>query len=370
MSNSNVLSTQWMNRPDDQRFLSMEALHAFNVSKKARSIQKGVALDHMRVAASDGNGLTLRDPEKLGSDGQPVLGAGLTHWAFGQLCQRAKAPAAYLRSLPAELAQIPLQWSLEQAREDGQLLMRRAVDSQAWTIDAITSDTYGRIWDAEMTGAILENVDLGRWKVPSASYASSNPKKATTLYASDRDCFVCLVDEEHVVEVPGVGGGEPERLFRGFIARQSEVGSAAFELTLFLYRHICDNRIIWGMGNVQNLRIRHTSGGPMRFMREARPSLTAYAQSATAETVEVVKRAREKEVGKSEKDVGEWLKARGFTQTQSKRAVELASGETGLNPRSLWGVVQGLTAQAHEMSFGDERLELEKKAGQLIQLAA
>ena len=58
------------------------------------------------------------------------------------------------------------------------------------------------------------------------------------------------VDPKNPVEVNG------EQLFRGFYTWNSEVGSAVFGLTTFLYRYVCDNRIIWGATDVKELRIR------------------------------------------------------------------------------------------------------------------
>jgi hypothetical protein len=353
-TNSHVLSSQWATRPSDERFVSVNDLHAFNVDKRQRSLERGVALEHMQVMPTDDGGMLLG--EKGSSKG-----AYLTNWAFGQLCQRASAPAGYLRSLPSQLAVIPLQWSLDTtAKQDATVLLRK---NGTWTSDAITSSTYGRIYDSQVSGAILQNMDLTQWKVPAASYASSDPKRATTLYASDRDMFVCLVNDSHPVEVPGANGADT--LYRGFIIRNSEVGAAALDISLFLYRYICDNRIIWGMSHERSLKIRHTSGGPMRFVRDASPTLIEYAQASTRETVEAVLDARKRQIGNDVPDVVSWLRARGFTQEQGKAAVANAE-KSGDNPRSLWGVVQGLTATAHEMPFGDERFEFERKAGKLL----
>lgn len=351
-----MISKQWANRPDDERFASMHDLHEFNLAKRERSQEKGVALDHLRLGVDPNGGLLLGDREK-------AVGANLTHWAFGQLCQRVHAPAGYLRQLPAGLAAIPLQWSMETAREDAKLLIRRDAEEDHWTVDAVTSDTYGRIYDAAMSQAIMERVDLEVWKVPSASYASTNPKRATTLYASDRDCFIALVDDKHPIEVPG--GNGKDTLFRGFICRNSEVGAATYDLFLFLYRMICDNRIIHGLSSARQLKIRHTSGGPMRFMYEAQPALYGYLTAGTQDTVGAILAAREKTLGRTEADVTAWLKARGFTQSVANRANELAAEEPG-NPRSLWNVVNGLTAAAHEVKWGDERLDLEQKASKLL----
>ncbi len=359
MLDSFQISREWCSRPQDQRFTAMDKLHDYNLLKKAASREKGVALDHLRVRALGNGDMALVDPERGG-------GAVLTHWAFGQLATSAKAPAGYLRTLPAELAQVPLQYSLEQQRADAKLLLRHAQiqNDGVWRVEALTSDTYGRIYDADLTGAIMENIDLSVWKVPASSYAARDPKRATTLYASDRDCFICLVDDAHPIEVPGTNG--VETLYRGFIARNSEVGAATLEITGFLYRHICDNRIIWGGKEIASLKVRHTSGGPMRYVREARPAIERYLRAGTEETVRMVREARALEVGKSEKDVKAWLKSRGFTKEETNRAVDLAGAEPGANPRALWSVVQGLTAQAHDVPFGDDRLDLERRAARLL----
>jgi hypothetical protein len=162
-----------------------------------------------------------------------------SNWAFGQLAQYAGAPASYLRKLSAELAAINLQRGLERnaARADALILGQSNGENH---LRAMTSTSYGRIWDHQVVEAVERVNGDGRWQVPAASYATTNPKRATTLYASDRDVFLFLVDPKNPVEVNG------EILFRGFYAWNSEVGSATFGLCTFLYRHVCDNRIIWG----------------------------------------------------------------------------------------------------------------------------
>lgn len=345
---SHIISNEWSTRPDDQRFLTRDDLHAYCVAKRERSLERGTALKHLRLSATDSGDLAI------GNDYEPA--ASLSHWAFGQLCTRAHAPAGYLRSLPAALAAIPLQYSMEAADEEAKILARR--EATGIRVDAFTSGSYGRIYDAEVTEAVQRYLGP-EWKVPAASYASSNPKRATTLYASDRDVFIALVDDSHPIEAPD------SPLFRGLIFRNSEVGFAAFEIFAFLYRRICDNRIIWGGKEIAHLRIRHTAGGPTRFLREARPALQAYATASTASTLEAVQAAQTKQLASDTKGVAQWLESRGFTKTVALRAVESAE-HAGENPRSLWGIVQGLTEVAHSERFGDERFELEKRAGRLM----
>jgi hypothetical protein len=290
-----------------------------------------------------------------------------SNWAFGQLAQYAQAPAGYLRKLPAELAAINLQWGLERnpQRDDALVLAQSNGENH---LRAMTSTGYGRIWDHEVVEAVERVNGDGRWQVPAASYATTNPRRATTLYASDRDVFLFLVDPKNPVEVNG------ETLFRGFYTWNSEVGSAVFGLCTFLYRYVCDNRIIWGASDVRELRIRHTGGAPERFAYEGSKYLRRYADESTARLVEGIKAAQGKDLhdqintGKGE-TVQDWLQARGFTKAQAKGSVEAAQAEEG-RARSLWDIVNGITAYARTVAHTDERVQLEAKAGKLMALVA
>ena len=82
------------------------------------------------------------------------------------------------------------------------------------------------------------------------------------LYASDRDVFMFLIDEDHPIEVRN------ERLSRGLFIWNSEVGKSSFGLTTFLYRYVCGNHIVWGAENVKEIRIRHSLNAPSgHFLR-------------------------------------------------------------------------------------------------------
>lgn len=359
-NNSHVLAAQWSSRPMDQRFLSMADLHAFNVAKQQRSAERGVELNQVKLSALPDNTVGI-----AAKDGAPP--AELTHWAFGQLASRAGAPAAYLRTLPASMAIVPLQYSLslktsgENSDNGAKVLLRK---NGHWTADAITSPTYGRIFDASLSGAIIKGVDLNIWKVPKASYAAKDPLRATTLYASDRDMFLCLVDDSHPIEVPGANGADT--LFRGFIVRHSEVGAYAYDFLAFLYRRICDNRIIWGMNKLAKLRFKHTSGAPQRFLREAAPALKGYLNAPASELESSIKMARTKTLGATDDEVVTLLRGKGFTEALARSAITEAATEPGLDPRSAWGVAQGLTRVAQDLPYGDERFDAERKAGKLL----
>lgn len=352
---------QWASRPDDQRFLSVDELRAHVAARRERSIERSIPLEHVSVRASPGGGMMLTAGEAK---------ATLNHFSFGQLCTRAKAPAGYLRSLPAELAQLPLQWSLEQAeRADGKLLVTlpEGMDvTRPAELRAITSPSYGRIWDLEVVDAVRRNCDLTRWKVPAASYATKDPKRASTLYGSDRDVFMFLVDDQHPIAVPGEPGNA---LYRGFYVWNSEVGDNTFGIATFLHETVCDNRRIWNVKDFTEIKIRHTAGAPDRFMREAAPFLTRYLEASTAGVRDLITSAQAKRVGETTKDVRDWLKTRGFTGPTITQAMEYAESIPG-DPRSLWNLDAGLTAVARNLSHTDARVDLERKSGALMAMAA
>jgi len=354
-------SHEWRTRPDDQRFLSLEDLHASVSQRKTESWTATPSLKDLRVAVNEEDAIfvDIFDP----SHGQRRQVAP-SNWGFNQLCQYASAPAAYMRKLPAQLAAIDIQYGLEKMsmRDDALMLCQtNGHDS----LRAVTSTSYVRIWDSKVVEAVQRVNADGRWQIPAASYAAHNPKRATTLYASDRDVFIFLVDPKNPIEVNG------ETLFRGFFTWNSEVGAATFGLTTFLYRTVCDNRMIWGATDVKELRIRHTGGAPERFAYEGHRYLEQYGNESTAQIVEGISKAQSTAIpinkGKNE-TVQDWLQDRGFTKAAAQASVDSANAEEG-KARTIWDIVNGVTAYARSIPRTDERIELEAKAGKLMQYA-
>lgn len=363
-TNLHAASREWATRPDDQRYTTLADLKAAVMQRKRECWTATPETSELRVLPDGQNDLaiTVYDPTK-----GEQRNLTPTNWSFSQLAGYAGAPGSYLRKLPAELAAINLQWGLEHApqRDDALVLAQSNGDNR---LRAMTSTSYGRIWDHDVVEAVEKVNGDGRWQVPAASYTTTNPKRATTLYASDRDVFLFLVDPKNPIEVGG------EQLFRGFYTWNSEVGSAVFGLCTFLYRYVCDNRIIWGATNVQELRIRHTGGAPERFAYEGWKYLRRYADEATAGIAQGIKAAQALDLntkintGKGD-TVQSWLQSRGFTKAQAQASVETATAEQG-QARSLWDIVNGVTAYARSVSHTDERVQLEAKAGKLMDLVA
>lgn len=351
-------SREWATRPDDQRFLTLEELAASVSQRKGESWTAAPLTKDLRVLPTEAGGLVVDVYDPTKGERRELTP---TNWSFAQLAGNAAAPAAYLRKLPAELAAINLQWGLEHAnpREEALVLARSNGSNE---LRAMTSTSYGRIWDIDVVKGVQKANESGRWHVPAASYSTKNPKRATTLYASDRDVFMFMVDEKNPIEHKG------EQLFRGFMTWNSEVGAATFGLTTFLYRYVCDNRIIWGATDVNELKIRHTSGAPERFGYEGAKFLRRYAEESTAGVVAQIEAAKNAEIPTNPgtgKTVESWLQSRGFTKGQAKASVDAAQAEEG-SARSVWDIVNGVTAYARSVPFTNERVALETAAGKLL----
>ncbi len=356
-------SHQWATRKEDERFLSLADLKAHVAKRRTESWTATPKASELRIVPDNNNiGVEVYDP----SYGQRRV-VEPTHFGFGQLAQYASAPAAYLRSLPAELAAINLQWGLEHnpMREEALML---AQSNGSNTLRAITSTSYGRIWDSQVVDAVEKVNQDGRWQIPAASYATSNPKRATTLYASDRDVFIFLVDPSHPIEIPG----EKEPLYRGFYTWNSEVGAGTFGIATFCYRFVCDNRCIWGATNVRELRIRHTGGAPERFAYEGGKYLQQYGDEDTKLIVGQVTAAKNLEIEEAKtgtEGVVSWLQAKGFSKAIAKASADAAVAEEG-KARSLWDIVQGVTAYARSVPYTNDRVALETQAGKLMSMVA
>ena len=368
------VSSEWFSRPDDEKFLSLTELYDSVRSRADRATTRVVESKSVRVEARSDN------PERLSlivpGDDRPVAP---TNWSFGQLSSLVGAPASYLRTLPAALAGINLQHGLLSHRGE-QVKMLQTEDGRT-ELRAVTGPDYGRIWDHELVGAVMniagDGVSDTRWKVPGVLDWSSmhyNPYvdvslETTTLYASDRDVFLFLVDDTHPIEAGKLPNGDPDFYFRGFYCWNSEVGSKTLGIATFYLRAVCMNRNLWGVENFEEINIRHSKFAANRFAHQAEPALTHFADSSPAHFVSGIKTARERIVARTEDDRASFLRNRGFSKSDTAKIITTVLDEEGHPPASLYDFVQGITAVARGKAHQDDRLEFEGRARKLLERA-
>jgi hypothetical protein len=193
--------------------------------------------------------------------------------------------------------------------------------------------------------------------------------ETTTLYASDRDVFLFLVDDTHPIEAGKLPNGEPDLFFRGFYCWNSEVGSKTLGIATFYLRAVCMNRNLWGVENFEEINIRHSKFAANRFASQAAPALTHFADSSPAHFISGIKTARERIVARTDDDRASFLRNRGFSRSDTSRIIATVFDEEGHPPESLYDFVQGITAVARGKAHQDDRLELEGKARKLLERA-
>lgn len=351
-------SRQWATRPSDERYETLDSLFEAVNKRRFDSMSEDLpVIDIQASVTSTGDDIQLNHGMKA---------VVPTHWSFGQLANRIGAPAHYLRDLPANLAVSCINHGIHKLEKDKLKFMtivnRDNDESIPNRLQAVTSTTYGRIWDADVVKECKEIVQRTNGKFYNPKALVDGVIKPSGLYASDRDVFIFMIDGGSVFDI-----GPRAQLNRGFFMWNSEVGNRTFGLTTFLFNSVCQNHICWGAQDIKDIRIRHTQNGPYRFGIEAAPSLLAYANASAAPVIDTIKRAQDYLLPDTQEKVITWLREKGFAKSEAIEGYNTAVKEEG-DCRTLWQVVQGLTAYARGFDFIDARVDLETRAGDLLNI--
>ena len=364
MTNLMQAHRQWATRPHDQRFASLTELAEFVRQQQLRSRSTVVSSRQLRAVPDESDprgGLMIEGP---------VGPAEPTHWSFGQLASLIGGPANYLRDLPAPIVADCLNYGLRFARdieEVGLLLTEKGNDTSE--LRAATGPRYGRVWNAEVADALVQrfgNGVTGDWRVPGEfGKEVVVTRDNTTLFASDRDLFVFLADERNRIEVPNRRAGQSGSFARGFFVWNSEVGATTLGAGFFLFDYVCCNRIVWGARDYNEVRIRHTSGAPDRWLEEVEPVLVEYANGSAKPVLETIEAAQQKRLD----DVDRFLNERfGKKLVADIKAIHEFEEQRPIE--TLWDATTAITAYARNVPHTDRRIELEREAGKVMQLAA
>lgn len=358
---------QWANRPADQRFNSLASLHDAVTKFRSISIEAPNtdvrALVIREVESEDGSGRT--EPAVIG--GKSGLPARFTHYSFGQFARAVDAPASYLRTLPTELVVRNLNHGIKALpqgeRANDTLLLAK---NGGLRLRAMTSDKYTRIWNSDITSRLIRLTEQSpEWQPAPAAFDGSRG-----LYASDRDLFCFMVDNERRIFEKDKNGG----LGRGFFVSNSEVGDASFSVTTFLYEYVCGNHRVWGAKGVMELRIPHIGNADERAFRKLSLELRKYADTEARHDEAKIDAAMKFELGGTKDEVLDrvfGLRVPNLPRKTIDAAYNLATQREDWygNPRSAWGLSGGLTEIARDLPNADERVALDKAAGKVMQMA-
>lgn len=356
MTNLYQAHREWRDRPADQRFESLDALQMALDRRRDFSVEDTVELGALQVQPTSDGDIELHGLRR------PVK---FSNWSFSSLCQRIGAPPKYLAELPADLVAANVNTGLVRHAEQPAMVFTHL--SANPKVAAFTSERYGRLYDADLVRWVRHAIEGTGWRQPLANppgtFGMPGPDaKPSGLFASDRDVFMLLIDPERMIEFGN------EQLARGVMLWNSETGSKTFGMVSFLWRRICGNLICWNVEQVQEIRIRHVGRTvESRALAGLTHALDGYRNRDTREEVRIIQGAIQKQVAPNNQKAIEWLRGKGFTQDIAQGAVlraEIEEGSTG----TLWNLVNGLTAVARTIPHQDQKVQLERKAGDLLAL--
>lgn len=371
-----TVSRQWISRPADQKFLSLDALKAKVDARREAATELTVPTKRLELVAPVPETIEQTHDLQIGLPTGELINP--THWSFGQLCALGKAPAAHYRELPSQIVADALAYRLRYNRERDDVKLYNSGGEML----AATGPDYGRIFDSEVVAAVQQVAGSGlgenRWKVPgmmdwgSMTYDPEHPVTldTTTLYASDRDVFMFLVDDRNPIEVGKLKSGDPDLMFRGFYISNSEVGSGSLRLAAFYLRAVCMNRNLWGVEGFEELTMRHSKYAPSRFIEQARPALESFANGSSGKLIDGVNKAKAAKVASDDDDALAFLAGRGLSRKMAAKVMEAAEVGEGEPARTVWDMAQGITRVARDIPNADARIELEGEARKLLDKAA
>jgi len=356
-------SKQWAERPADEKFQSLDVMHAVTKSYADAAAEKTVPWGDLRV---EGIG------EELSLIGKAGVPARLTNYAFGQIANRIKAPAAYLQTLPAPLVAQNLNYGLKErsnGNTEASLLFHQ---NGGLVLRAVTSDRYERIWNHEVIARLIDlsaHQDLEparqtfNWSGEELSQEQIDtaPK---SLYASDHDMFAFLMSRTADVLDP-VG----KVLRRGIIVTNSEVGDCALGVMGFWFRDVCCNHIIWGAQNLATIRIAHVGEIRGKF-HDAEVVVRKYLDADTSFEKAAFTQMTAR-IGTTKDEVLDTLfgpKSIGLPRKTLNAAYDAVVPAEDGDPRSVWGFAQGITRYSQSLPYADARTETDRAVGKLLDI--
>ena len=391
---------QWATRPDDERFWTVEEARKAAWLYAQTAKEQKIEYAQLEVTPVAGQQLALMS-RRTGAL------AVMTNWAFGQLSGMVGAPAGYLRKLPEELAASCLNEGLYQRTLDGAeaaegVLLTHNGGDRPRIARAITSDRYTRVWNWEVLQHGVEPLMAKGWKVPpgrptstpgnlQAALAADKVRYATErdviksahpslgvrvgdligpsgVYVSDHDCFVFLVQDSRSFDFQG------KKLTRFMLVLNSEVGASSLTVVTGLLEEVCGNHILWGVAeeSLRAARFRHIGEGPLdKFREQVQVTLHALERTKDSDTLQQLEKSATMSWGLTNQAALEavFKALSGEAPKKQLAAAQEASEQLfDTDPRTSWGIVQGLSWVSQQQPHQDVRHKLDRAAARLLEV--
>lgn len=395
--NLTTASREWITRRADERFWTLgdAAAASFRVHDLRRTFEtKPTNL----TATAEGGTVWL----SLDGSKSDAIGFGFSHWGFSQIASKVGAPAEYLRKLPAPMVANLLNHHFQGAGEIWKKDARISIRSDTFLpqVECITSGSYGYIPNYRVFEALEKLEDAG-WAVPPARKAPIEglPTRPATkedlaswrklsvgawiqegdaiapagIYSGDRDMFALMVrgpkEKGSVLEVGKVA-------MNAFVmVRNSEVGYGSFGVTLGFYDFVCGNHIIWGASDITEFSTRHLGNSAELRALETIDVEDAQVVGLRDSMAAQIKLAQKTVLGADRKETIERVWNVGRKVKLAMKELELSydlcdklDGDRA-NPRTVWGMVTGVTRLSQKMPNADDRARLDGQVAGLMAMA-
>ena len=227
MPNLTQANRQLFNRPDDERFETLNDLWEFRRRQKAASTDRWTPPCQM-IPRGDGSRLNLA----IGSDGAFAL----NHWSFSPLCRMC---GETLNRLTPDTASRALRETWPEGTKPLQIL------TIGESVRSIHGVTYSRLWSADLI-AMLQEFAVDFQPPPKAFNG------ATGLSAGEQEFFCFLIDPTGWAEIGN------QTFASGFFCWKSEVGRSSVGISTFWFQSICQNHIVSDDTEIVEFTRKHT----------------------------------------------------------------------------------------------------------------
>jgi hypothetical protein len=186
------------------------------------------------------------------------------------------------------------------------------------------------------------------------------------LYRGDRSMFAFIRKPNDYIEQPIDSSLPP--IYKGFLCWNSEVGARKIGGMSIHYNGMCGNHLIWGARHVFEFGARHV-GNVKGQLNEFEVCVSKWARASMEDDTAVIQGATQKVIAATKDEVIDILFGkRKFKLTRKviDAAYDAVVPEQDGDPRTVWGMVQGLTRYSQTLANADTRLEVDKSAGKIL----
>lgn len=282
---------------------------------------------------------------EVGTDGTFLM----NDWSFSQLCNLANVSKDTVNRLSPATASQVFRETLPRSTKPLQLL------TTGDKVRSIHGPSYTRLWNTELLEVVQE---FGTDFQPPQKAAAGG----TGMYAGEQDIFCFMIDPTGWAEIDG------EAFAPGFFVWNSEVGRRSLGISTFWFQSICANHIVWDAVEVAEFSRKHTANvrDGLKRIRETLTQLIKLRDQRRDGFVQMMRKAFESTLGEDAEEAMKMLTKSGINRSLAKEALKIAEQKGRF---TIFALVDALTRLAGQLTYAGDRIEADRQAATLLDLA-